>query len=205
MSSPRWALVLVVVGLAALSAAALALAVSGAAARMHLDGGCRAFVPLVAGTALQEAAATPSAPSQPTPTFTTAPPEPLVLGIAALECGGSDEFIRLANVGTTPGDLAGWRVRSAEGNQTYVFGSRLLLPGDSVALHSGPDAPPTGGQDVRWTLSYVWNNSGDMAELYSPAGDLVQEEDCTPGPGQGAGQQGGGPASPVGVLSGAGL
>lgn len=111
-------------------------------------------------------------------TATAAATPDLWLGIAALECGGTDEVVLLANVGVTEGDVAGWSLRSVEGNQVLVLASRRLPAGESVAVHSGPGAPPTGDRDIRWTLSYIWNNVSDRAQLISPAGIVVQEEDC---------------------------
>jgi hypothetical protein len=64
------------------------------------------------------------------------------------------------------------------GSQQYTFSSRTLGPGESVYLHSGPDAPPSGGNRIRWTTAYIWNNNGDTAQLKDPQGHVVDEDDC---------------------------
>jgi hypothetical protein len=74
--------------------------------------------------------------------------------------------------------LSGWDIVSVVGPQLFTFPAYTLQPGASVSVHSGPDAPPTGGNVIRWTGAYIWNNDGDSAELRDPAGALVDERDC---------------------------
>ena len=87
-------------------------------------------------------------------------------------------MVRVDNVGGAAAQLSGWRIVSVVGPQTFNFPSYSLAAGASVFVHSGPDAPPTGGNVMRWTTAYVWNNDGDTAELRNPGGSLVDEQDC---------------------------
>lgn len=124
--------------------------------------------------------ATPTtAPTMP-PTATAAPtsPGPADLRIAVLQCAGRDEYVRVVNDGGTSVNLSGWRIRSVVGPQTFDFPSYTLDPGATVSVHSGPDAPPTGGNVLRWTTAYIWNNDGDSAELRDPQGIVVDDRDC---------------------------
>ena len=73
--------------------------------------------------------------------------------------------------------LTGWRIDSTVGGQQYTFSSRTLAPGAGVCLYSGRDGPPTGGNRIRWTTSYIWNDSGDTAQLKNPQ-DQVDSDHC---------------------------
>ncbi len=110
------------------------------------------------------------------PTATLPPPADLIIGY--LRCDTRDEYVRITNVGGTTGNLRNWEILSVVGPQRYSFGSYLLGPGESVTVHSGPDAPSSGSGRLRWTTSYIWNNDDDEAELYDPQGNLVDDRDC---------------------------
>lgn len=114
-----------------------------------------------------------------TPTVTpTATPGIGLLRIGFLQCEGSDEYVRIVNIGGAAVNMVGWDLLSVVGSQNYDFPSYSLAPGASVYVHSGPGAPPTGGNTLLWTTSYIWNNSGDEARLISPAGVVVDTDDC---------------------------
>ncbi len=93
---------------------------------------------------------------------------PAVLRIGYVKYSGRDKYIRIDNIGGGSQNMAGWKIQSVVGNQWYYFPwGYVLQTGDSVWIHSGPDAinnPPT---DLRWTTNYIWNNSGDKARLYN--------------------------------------
>lgn len=114
-----------------------------------------------------------------TPTVTpTATPGVAVLVIGTLQCETRNEYVRIANIGAATANLSGWRILSVIGSQTYHFPSYLLQPGSSVYVNSGPDAPPTGGNDLFWTSAYIWNNDGDQAQLIRPSGQVVSQRSC---------------------------
>ncbi|MGC8838368.1 MAG: lamin tail domain-containing protein, partial [Anaerolineae bacterium] len=77
---------------------------------------------------------------------------------------GSDEYVRIDNIGGAVQNMTGWRIWSVVGDQTYYFPTGYTLEaGASVYVHSGPDArhdPPT---HLRWTTAYIWNDAGDEA------------------------------------------
>lgn len=131
-------------------------------------------------TATVTATSTPTA--TPTASVTlTATPRPtatpdLVIGV--LQCETRDEYVRVDNAGGSAVNLSGWRVYSTEGSQTYSFSGYTLAAGASVYVHSGPDAPPTSGNNLRWTTAYIWNNDGDTAQLKNPQGSVADEDDC---------------------------
>lgn len=116
-------------------------------------------------------------PPPPTATPTLLPPASI--SISTLQCDGRDEFVRVVNYGGSPVNMQGWQIFSVVGSQTFTFPSYTLEPGATVTVHSGPDAPPTGGSDIRWTTTYIWNSSdGDRAELKDQAGTVVHERGC---------------------------
>jgi endonuclease I len=154
--------------------------------------------PTTSSTPTVSATPTPSATPTATPTFIptvgTAPPPPTDTPeppeasptpprgypyIAALECDGRDEYVRIAADGVDTTNLAGWSILSVVGDQTFSFPSYLLQPGAYVEVHSGPDAPDTGGNVFRWSRQYIWNSSdGDRARLRDPQGAVVDERGC---------------------------
>lgn len=151
--------------------------------RAHLPVAASASdLPNAVATAVPSATPSPpptrTAAPTPTPSETPTPPAGAALVIAALRCDTRDETIRVRNDGTAPAPLSGWSIVSVVGSQTFAFPGYTLAPGASVSVHSGPDAPPTGGDVLRWTTGYIWNNDGDTAELVAPDGTVMDERDC---------------------------
>lgn len=136
------------------------------------------ITPTPSTTPTPSATYTPSVTPLPseTPTATSPPPAQLLIGV--LHCEGRDEYIRVDNAGGASAQLSGWKIISVVGSQTYAFPSYTLAPGATVYVHSGPDAPPSGGNNLRWTTAYIWNNEGDDAELRSPSGTVVDTDSC---------------------------
>jgi len=95
-----------------------------------------------------------------------------------LQCETTNEYVRIDNIGGTAVSMTGWRILSVVGPQTFHFPSYLLQPGASIYVHSGPDAPPSSGNRLRWTTAYIWNNAGDEARLISPSGTVVSNRTC---------------------------
>jgi len=124
---------------------------------------------------------TPTSTPSPTLTLTPTPGQPHVV-IGYIQYSSRDEYIRIDNAGSAPQSMAGWRIQSVVGNQWYHFPPDYVLQAKtSVFIHSGPAAkehPPT---DLRWTTSYIWNNSGDKAVLYNgsaPVDEYCYKDGC---------------------------
>lgn len=133
------------------------------------------WTPTPTATHPPAATATPTATRTPTATATTGP---AVLVIGTLRCDSRDEYVRIDNNGSSTVNLSGWRIHSVVGPQTYHFPTYQLHPGATVYVHSGPDAPPTSGNNLFWTSTYIWNNNGDQAQLITPSGAVVSQRSC---------------------------
>ncbi|UXH44468.1 cell wall-binding repeat-containing protein [Rossellomorea vietnamensis] len=111
-------------------------------------------------------------PTNPNPEPT---PEP-VANVSLTGVNLETEIVTVKNKGTGDITMAGWRLVSVEGNQTYHFPDNFILKaGKTVNITSGANAvnnPPT---YLKWTGAYIWNNSGDKARLYNSQGELVSE------------------------------
>lgn len=121
---------------------------------------------------------TPTFTATPTPTRTLTPtattPPQAQLRIGYLSYSGTDEYVRIENVGTAPQTMTSWRILSVEGSQTYYFPTGYVLAaGSNVRVHSGPGAIHSPPADLRWTTAYIWNNDGDEARLYNAQGQLI--------------------------------
>ena len=105
-------------------------------------------------------------------------PEAMVV-IETISYSGPDEYIRITNTGSDSQVMTGWRIVSHDGtsnncqvlpDQTFTFSAGYsLAAGASVRVHSGPGALNNPPGDLRWTGSYIWNNDGDIGDLYNGA------------------------------------
>lgn len=114
---------------------------------------------------------TPAPKPDPTPTPT---PVPTTGNLKIVSKNLDTEVVAIKNMGTTTVNLSGWRLVSVEGNQTYNFPSYNLAAGATVYVTSGANAK-SGGNYLKWTGSYIWNNSGDAAKLIDPKGVTIHE------------------------------
>lgn len=92
--------------------------------------------------------------------------------------GEGREFIELRNTSGRTIDLTGYVIRDS-GPQTYRFprGFRLAA-GRTVIVRSGTGR--NAGSTLYWgKRSYIWNNTGDVARLYSPRGAQIETCDFT--------------------------
>jgi len=100
------------------------------------------------------------------------------LEITNLVAAGSDEYVEITNNGPASQLMNGWQIVSVVGSQTYDFPDGITLGvGQSLRVHSGSgavDNPPT---DLRWTTGFIWNNTGDKAELKDNLG-VVRDSFC---------------------------
>ncbi len=118
---------------------------------------------------------TPTATPTPAPSATPTPPsQGGVLRIAHLQYSGRDEYVEIRNDGPGAQSMTGWTLVSVVGNQHYAFPANFVLePGRTVRVHSGPGAFERWPTDLKWTSAYIWNNSGDKAELRDASGSVV--------------------------------
>lgn len=116
-----------------------------------------------------EPAGTPGPGPTPGPT-----PGPAIQSVA-LEVDVFAEEATITNTGTTILNLRDWTLMSTIGvRPPFRFTNRNLAPGESVTVTSGSGAR-TGPGFVRWTLDFVWRNSGDPGQLLDPTGTIRAE------------------------------
>lgn len=86
------------------------------------------------------------------------------------------EIVTIKNEDTKDITMTGWKLVSVEGNQSFDFPEGFVLKaGATVYVTSGQSAKDQAPTYLKWTGAYIWNNSGDAAELYNAAGDKVSE------------------------------
>ncbi|WP_421381724.1 cell wall-binding repeat-containing protein [Bacillus salacetis] len=96
------------------------------------------------------------------------------LDIMALDL--SAEIVTIKNIDSKDIPMAGWKLVSVEGNQTFDFPSDFVLKkGQSVNVAAGRSAVHNPPAQLLWTNGYIWNNSGDAAVLYDPQGVKIDE------------------------------
>jgi phage tail sheath protein FI len=109
-----------------------------------------------------------------TPTLTPAGAPISDLIIASLHCSVRDAHVQIANEGAGAQDMSGWQLHSDVGEQAYTFPQGYVLnAGESVLVHSGPDATSNTPTDLKWPNGYIWDNDSDKAELRDPSGNVV--------------------------------
>ncbi|WP_088005584.1 S-layer homology domain-containing protein [Indiicoccus explosivorum] len=86
------------------------------------------------------------------------------------------ETVTIQNTGSVDVDMTGWMLVSVEGNQVYTFPAGYILrAGYSVNINSGRSSIHNPPSDLEWSDAYIWNNTGDEAELYDSSGVLISE------------------------------
>ncbi|WP_223643397.1 S-layer homology domain-containing protein [Planococcus sp. 4-30] len=109
------------------------------------------------------------------PTTTPTPPPAGTTGkLQIVKKDLSTEIVSIQNVGTTDVAMAGWKLVSVQGNQSFTFPTYTLKAGANVHVTSGPNAK-SGGNYLKWTTANMWLNSGDPAKLYDSKGALIHE------------------------------
>ncbi|MEW6724901.1 MAG: lamin tail domain-containing protein [Bacillota bacterium] len=109
----------------------------------------------------------PQAPAPP-------PEEPTGPQVVIEKVDLNAELVVIRNKGTSVVSLAGWKILSVEGGQSYTFPSGFNLPaGGSVNVWSGKNAKDNPPTDLKWRGTYIWNNDGDPGILYDNTGEEV--------------------------------
>jgi len=86
----------------------------------------------------------------------------------------SDEWVKVANKGSSPVSLTGWKIEDDGSKHTYVFPSYSLGSGSSVTVYTGKGTNTA--TELYWQLgSPIWNNDGDTAYFYDSSGRLVSK------------------------------
>lgn len=84
------------------------------------------------------------------------------------------ETVSIKNKGPNDVTMTGWKLVSANGNQTFDFPEGYILKtGQMVTITSGPNAIEKRPSHLLWSKGYIWNNTSDTAKLYNPFGKLV--------------------------------
>jgi len=114
------------------------------------------------------ATAPDAAPAAPTESEPTGP----IAVVSALDLKG--EVAEIMNVGDSPLDLGGWKLRDNSKGKPYVFpGGTVLAAGGSVRVRSGPGAKKPAPGELVWKTATVWNDRGDTAFLEDSSGGVV--------------------------------
>ena len=86
------------------------------------------------------------------------------------------DVVTIKNSGSTDVKMKGWKLVSVTGNQTFNFPDNFVLKaGASVNITAGPKAVDNPPKSLKWTGSYIWNNSGDAAKLVDPYGKVIHQ------------------------------
>jgi len=103
-------------------------------------------------------------------------PEPQIADLVIYNVDPYKEYIDLYSRENEPVNLAGWVIHSKVGGEWFKFDLSLIRPHANgiVRVWSGPlDPIYRGAQQTHLWEGFVWDNSGDMAELISPDGTIV--------------------------------
>lgn len=84
------------------------------------------------------------------------------------------ELATISNNSNVDIELAGWKLVSVRGNQTYEFEKYRLSAGDKVTVSSNNGKDVLQGKYLRWGKESIWSNSEtDPGELYNADNELV--------------------------------
>lgn len=80
----------------------------------------------------------------------------------------------IANVGTAPINLSGWRLNAGDPGQDFRFPSFDLAPGQSVRVYTNEYHQESGGFSFG-SGKAIWNNKGDCGFLFDAGGNQVAD------------------------------
>jgi len=84
----------------------------------------------------------------------------------------SDEWVKVANKGSSPVSLGGWKIEDEGSKHTYIFPSYTLDAGSTVTVYTKKGT--NSATELYWgSSSLIWNNDGDTAYIYDNNGQLV--------------------------------
>lgn len=100
------------------------------------------------------------------------------LRITSLNYASWDETVTVKNNGPGLQSLDGWQIISVRGQQAYNFPTGITLAaGQTLRVHSGPNAFGSPPSDLFWATAFLWNNNGDKAELRDNQ-DVLRDTFC---------------------------
>jgi subtilisin family serine protease len=83
-----------------------------------------------------------------------------------------DEYVEFQNQGSVPQNMAGWKIASVRGGQTYFFNGPTVQPGQICRLYTNEVHPEWCG--LTWGKATAqWNNTADRANLIDLNGKVV--------------------------------
>ena len=83
-----------------------------------------------------------------------------------------DEYVKMTNTGTEPVDITDWELQDTTGQAEYKWESYTMQPGQAIRIYTNKtDLAP--GEFSFHSSRAIWNNSGDIAELYDVDKELV--------------------------------
>ncbi len=89
----------------------------------------------------------------------------------------NDEWVEIANLGSTTVDLTGWGVKDESASHRYSFPNGFILAaGNTVRLHTGCGTNTDALLYWCFTSSAIWNNSGDTVFILDPSGNIVDSK-----------------------------
>jgi hypothetical protein len=139
------------------------------------------YLPIIRKDATPTATATlrPTATLPPPPTNTPVP-SPAEVVISYIDYDGqvprveSDEYAEIANAGSDPVNIGGWRLNAGDPGQDFIFPSFDLQAGQTCRVYTNEIHPEYCGFSFG-SGTAIWSNSGDCGYLYDAEGTLVDD------------------------------
>lgn len=121
----------------------------------------------------------PDSPAHLEPIPVAAPPPRVLISyihfLGTTKRTQADEFIELKNLGGVAQDLSEWRVSAADPGQEFSFPAGTQLPpGEVVRIYTNR-APLGAGQFSYNSKRALWNDGGDLGQLFNRDGQLVAQ------------------------------
>jgi len=84
----------------------------------------------------------------------------------------SDEFAEIANQGSAPANLKGWRLNADDPGQDFIVPDFVLAPGQSCRVYTNEHHPESCGFSFGsgWA---IWANKGECGHLFDASGREV--------------------------------
>jgi hypothetical protein len=83
-----------------------------------------------------------------------------------------DEYVEITNTGTEPVDITDWELQDVTGGVEFKWESYVMQPGQVIRVYTNEVHPESGGFSFG-SGQPIWNNAGDIAELYDADKQLI--------------------------------
>jgi hypothetical protein len=88
----------------------------------------------------------------------------------------ADEYVEIANQGSQPVDIGGWRINAGDPGQDFVFpASFVLAAGQSCRVYTDETHLESCGFSFGSGRA-IWNNKGEVGVLYNAQDEVVSEK-----------------------------